>query len=140
MPPQWDSEAQRVGRRHVQIFVPAVDRDGVPIPQGQAYWVEECLRMMGTSFGGATAFPPSRGVWRDDERGGKLVFEDTVLVFSYVAEQDLSGHAGEALLDFVTRLGREANQGEVGVFVDGAYFGFQSFGDSHTQKEGDVND
>ncbi len=88
--------------------------------------------MMGSNFGGATAFPPARGVWRDDERDGRLVYEDTVIVFSYVSDDDLTGTAGDALVEFVLRLGRDGKQGEVGVFVDGTYYGFQSF-DEPTQ-------
>lgn len=125
---RWSEQiAGRVGSKHVQIFVPSVDRDEEPIPQGQEYWTEECLRVMGEQFGGATAFPPSRGVWRDDERGGSLVFDETVIVFSYVAEDDLTGEGGKALMQFIKRLGREGRQGEVGVFVDGRYFGIQDF-------------
>jgi hypothetical protein len=123
----WISDAARVGSRHVQLFVPAVDRDGGPVPRGQKYWVQECLTVMGSQFGGATAFPPSQGVWRDDEHGGRLVYEETVIVFSYVSDEDLNGAAGRVLLEFINRLGRDGNQGEVGVFVDGTYYGFQSF-------------
>lgn len=118
---------ERVGNKHVQIFIPSVDRDGKPVPRGQEHWVDECLRVMGEQFGGATAFPPSRGVWRDDERGRKLVYDDTVVVFSYAADRDLTGEGGEALLRFAKRLGREARQGEVGVYVDGTYFGIRDF-------------
>jgi hypothetical protein len=71
--------------------------------------------------------PPARGVWRDDDRDGELVFDDTVIVFSYVAERDLSGEAGELVHEFLMRLGRETSQGEVGMFVDGVYYGFQNF-------------
>lgn len=137
MHPWWSPQAHRVGRRHVQVFVPAVDRDGEPVPRGQAHWVEQCLRVLGTHFGGATAFPPSRGVWRDDERGGGLVFEETVIVFAYVSEDDLTGAAGKELLAFVMDLGRTTNQGEVGIFVDGAYYGFRQFDDSDPEPEGE---
>lgn len=125
---QWPEQlAERVGTKHVQVFVPSVDRDEKPIPKGQKYWVEECLRVMGKQFGGATAFPPSRGVWRDDERGGTLVYDETVIVFSYVAEDDLTGEGGQALMEFIKRLGLDGRQGEVGIFVDGRYFGIQDF-------------
>ena len=103
----WNADAKRVGTRHVQVFVPSVDRDGEPVPLGQAHSVEECLSEMGRLFGGATAFPPSRGVWRDDDRGGQLVYDDTVIVFSYVADEDLASAAGEGLHDFVMRLARK---------------------------------
>jgi hypothetical protein len=122
----FEPESERVGRRHVQIFLPSVDRDGLSIPEGQEYWVEECLKVLGSLFGGATAFPPARGVWRDDERG-ELRYDNTVIVFSYVAEDDLTGTAGRQLHGFLMRLGRETNQGEVGILVDGEYRGFRRF-------------
>ncbi len=83
---------------------------------------------MGALFGGATAFPPARGVWRDDE-SKRLVYDSTVIVFSYVADADLTGDAGRELYAFLMRLGRETNQGEVGIYVDGEYRGFQHFAD-----------
>jgi hypothetical protein len=110
----------------VQIFIPSVDRYEHPTPEGQEYWVEECLKLMGSFFGGATAFPPARGVWRDDERN-QLVYDNTVIVFSYVADADLTGDAGHRLYRFLMRLGGEGNQGEVGIYVDGEYRGFQHF-------------
>lgn len=111
----------------MQIFIPSVDRRGAPIPQGQRYWVDQCLDLLGTLFGGATAFPPARGVWRDDDNDGALVYDDTVVVFSYVAGEGLSESDEDAVLQFAKRLGRDGNQGEVGVFIDGTYYGFQDF-------------
>src|ERR1700730_17631111 len=87
----FDPDPARIGTHHVQVFIPSVDAKELPIPKGQAYWVDECLKVLGTQFGGATAFPPSRGVWRDDS--GHLVYDNTVIVFSYVAESDLTGEA-----------------------------------------------
>jgi hypothetical protein len=129
----WDPTGGRIGTRHVQVFIPSVDRNGDPIPGSQQAWVEECLAVLGELFGGATAFPPSRGVWRAPD--GNLVYDDTVIVFSYVDEADLIGSAGESLRDFLMRLGRETNQGEVGVFIDGTYYGIRQFENDMTQQE-----
>lgn len=118
-----------VASRHVQIFVPSVDRYGEAIPKGQEYWVDEGLMVLGKLFGGATAFPPARGVWYDDERD-QLVYDETVVVFSYAAESDLTMDAAEALHDYLMRLGMEGRQGEVGVFLDGEYHRFRKFGAS----------
>ena len=41
------------------LFIPSKDRSNVRIDQ--AYWVGEALRVLGTLFGGATAFPQGRG-------------------------------------------------------------------------------
>lgn len=81
---------------------------------------------MGKLFGEGTAFPPGRGVWRDDERGGTLLFETTVLILSFVNPADLTD-ATLSLKAFLFRFGREAKQGEVGVVIDGVYYGFTHF-------------
>ena len=53
------------------LFVPSVERDGsTAIDQNQ--WVNAALERLGRTFGGATAYPKAKGIWRDDERGGAL--------------------------------------------------------------------
>ena len=54
------------------LFIPSKDRSDQPIYQ--RYWIDEALIVLGTLFGGATAFPQGKGVWRDDAQGGKLLF------------------------------------------------------------------
>jgi hypothetical protein len=61
------------------LFVPSVQRDGIT-PVDQGYWVGEALETLGTVFGGATAYPRAKGIWRDDERGGHLVHDDPVVI------------------------------------------------------------
>ena len=117
--------APPAGTVQVTVFVPSVDRAGQPIDHG--YWQEECLRVLATLFRGATAFPPGRGAWRDDERGSQLVFEDTALITSYADPAMLTEKALEALRRFLHRLGREANQGEVGVVIGGQYYGINRY-------------
>ena len=67
------------------LFIPSVDRDSRGIDQDT--WVGKALDFLGNTFGGATAFPKARGVWRDDERGGKLVFDEPVVVQCYVSSR-----------------------------------------------------
>lgn len=116
------------GTLQVTLFVPSVDRDGHSIDQ--ARWREETLRVFGRLFRGATAFPPGRGVWRDDDRGGELVFDDTVLVTSYVDPAVLQGSSLRELRRFLHQLGREARQGEIGIVVGGHYYGITEFDDA----------
>ncbi len=89
------------GSAQVVLFIPALDRDGQAIDQqywpavlassvGQQCWVDEGLRAVGQAFGGGTAFPPGKGVWRDDERGGQLLFEATVMILSFANPADLT--------------------------------------------------
>ena len=116
------------GTLQVTLFVPSVDRDGHPIDQALSR--EEALRVFGRLFRGATAFPPGRGVWRDDARGGELVFDDTVLVTSYVDPAVFHGSSLRELRRFLHHLGREARQGEVGIVVGGNYYGITEFDDA----------
>jgi hypothetical protein len=113
------------GTSLVVVFVPSKDRDGQPVDQ--EHWVDEVLTTLGRLFRGATAYPRGRGVWRDDERGGTLLTEEPVIVFSYVAEGDLTVDALTDLYRNLSRMGREAKQGEIGVVIDGKYYGITDY-------------
>lgn len=63
----------------VVMFIPNLERDGIT-PVDQDYWVDAALSMFGTVFGGATAYPRAKGIWRDDERGGTLVRDEPVVI------------------------------------------------------------
>ena len=95
------------------LFVPSVERDGTT-PVDQPRWVEEALGLLGTVFGGATAYPKARGVWRDDGREGNLVFDEPVVVHCYTTPAAIEDATNLArLATFCRRMGREANQGEI---------------------------
>jgi hypothetical protein len=114
-----------VGTSLIVVFVPSQDRDGQPIDQEN--WVDEVLTTLGRLFRGATAYPRGRGVWRDDARGGALLKEEPVIVFSYVAENALTAAALADLYRTLSRMGRRANQGEIGVVIDGNYYGITEY-------------
>ena len=62
-----ESRAERLGAAKsdaslLVLFIPSVDRDEKPIEHDA--WVTLALKVLGTLFGGATAFPQGRGVWR----------------------------------------------------------------------------
>jgi hypothetical protein len=100
------------------LFIPSKDRDDRAIDQG--HWVGEALGVLGQLFGGATAFPQGKGVWRDDPQGGKLLYDEPVVIQCYTSEQALERHA-PALRAFLHRMGREARQGAVGLVIDRDY-------------------
>ncbi|HYU33756.1 MAG TPA: hypothetical protein VEW48_16510 [Thermoanaerobaculia bacterium] len=118
--PNWPEvlQAQKSASTVLVLFVPSVDRDDQPIEQ--EYWVTESLTLLGRLFGGATAFPQGRGVWRDDARGGQLIFDAPVIVQCYTTEPALEENA-EDLRSFLVRLGKEGRQGAVGFVIDRDY-------------------
>jgi hypothetical protein len=113
------------GTSLIVIFVPSKDRDGQTIDQD--FWVDEVLSALGRLCRGATAYPCGRGVWRDDERGGAILKEELVIVFSYAPEPALTVPALEEHYRRLSRMGREAKQGEIGVVIDGKYYGITDY-------------
>jgi hypothetical protein len=117
------------GRKRVLVvlFVPSVERDGVT-RINQDYWVDSALEMFGRVFGGATAYPKARGIWRDDERAGALIKDEPVVIHCYTTPDDIQDRVNLSELGrFCRRLGREANQGEVGLVVGDEYFAIRQF-------------
>jgi len=111
----------------VVLFIPSVERDA-KTPVDHDLWREEALKMFGEVFGGATAYPKARGVWRDDERGGTLVFDDTVVIQCWTTPKDVQSPSKvKQLSAFCKRMGREARQGEVGLVIGDEYFPIRNF-------------
>jgi hypothetical protein len=100
------------------LFIPSKDRHDQPIDQ--EFWVSEALAVLGKLFGGATAFPQGKGVWRDDAQGGRLLFDEPVVIQCYTTEQAIERQA-EALRKFLHRMGKDARQGAVGLVIDRDY-------------------
>jgi hypothetical protein len=120
-----ESRAERLGATHlgeclVVLFIPSVDREETAIDQ--EVWVTASLKMLGTYFRGGTAFPQGRGVWRDDARGGRLVFDEPTVVQCYTEEEALVDLHLEVLRDFLVQMGRATNQGAVGIVIDREYY------------------
>jgi hypothetical protein len=60
------------------LFIPSRDRHDEAIDQ--VHWVEEAPGVLGMLFGGVTAFPQGRGVWRDGAQDGRLLFDEPVVI------------------------------------------------------------
>jgi hypothetical protein len=117
------------GRKRILVvlFVPSVERDGTT-GIDQRRWVTDALNMFGRVFGGATAYPKARGVWRDDERGGTLVHDEPVVVHCYTTAESIQDPRNLAELGrFCRAMGRQAGQGEVGLIVGDEYFAIRDF-------------
>jgi hypothetical protein len=109
------------------VFIPSVERDGSTAVD-QDRWVREALEMLGRVFGGATAYPRAKGVWRDDDREATLVFDEPVVIHCYTLLEDVENQASLAELGrFCRRMGRETNQGEVGLIIADEYIAIRKF-------------
>jgi hypothetical protein len=106
----------------VVLFIPSVDRNQQMIDQGS--WAIAALEVLGKCFGGATAFPKGKGIWRDDQRGGVLIYDEPVIMHCYTNMQSVKLHQSE-LHSFLLRMGKETNQGAVGFVIDGTYMEIQ---------------
>lgn len=111
----------------VVLFVPSVERDGITAIN-QEYGVDAALETFGQLFGGATAFPRAKGIWRDDERGGVLVKDQPVVIPCYTTPGDITDPDRLSRLGrFCRRMGREAHQGEVGLVIGDEYLACRDF-------------
>jgi hypothetical protein len=123
-PPILDGGRKRV---LVVLFVPSVERDGATSID-QQHWVDTALEMFGRVFGGATAYPKAKRIWRDDERGGALVRDEPVVVHCYTTPADIQNAQNLAELGrFCRSMRREAHQGEIGLVVGDEYFAIHDF-------------
>jgi hypothetical protein len=119
--------AARRKRLLAVIFIPSVERDGTT-EIDQARWVDEALNLLGRVFGGATAYPRAQGIWRDDENNGRLVRDNPVVVHCYMVPEAMDDANNQALLGaFCRKMGREANQGEVGLVIADEYLAITDF-------------
>jgi hypothetical protein len=111
----------------VVLFIPSVERDGATAID-QPHWVRAALELFGGVFGGATAYPKAQGVWRDDEREGRLVFDEPVVVHCYLTPETIEDPKNlRQLAAFCRRMGRETNQGEIGLVIADEYFAIRDY-------------
>ena len=100
------------------LFIPSKTRDKKRVQQ--KHWVDRALEVLGQLFGGATAFPRGVGVWRDDEQGGELLFDEPVVIQCYTNEAAIETNAS-ALRKFLVEMGEKTRQGAVGFVIDTDY-------------------
>lgn len=124
-PEAWLGVSQPAGTLLIVLFIPSQDRDGKDIDHD--FWVTGALETLGTLFRGATAYPRARGVWRDDERGGTLRYEQPTIITCYADPRAMTREAQSRLRAFLHRMGREANQGEIGIVIGDKYYGITEF-------------
>jgi hypothetical protein len=121
----WLRQRLRFGRGDdtVILFIPSHTRDKTRINDQDA-WASKALDLMGKLYGGATGFPNLRGIWRDDEDGGKLLDDEPIMIQSLAKRADVENEEKlEKLARFLKLMGKKTKQGAIAVvFNDAIHF------------------
>ena len=110
------------------MYIPNKDKDDAEFGT-QRKWVLDSISLLSSINGGATAIPVEGG-WLNDE--GKIILEDPVVVYSYVDDIDKFLVALPAIREFLHRLGRETNQGEIACEFDDNFYHIKTFDKAST--------
>ncbi len=105
------------------LYIPNKDRDGLEFGT-QRKWVLEAAEILAPIGGGVTIMPAAEGGWLNAE--GKIIWEHPVIVYSYVKPRSFFKELPR-LRQFLHRLGRDTNQGEVVVEFDGRFYRINEF-------------
>lgn len=105
------------------IYVPNKDSAGREFGD-QRKWVLEAIRLLSEINGGATAMPPVEGGWRNDE--AEVIWENPVVVYSFIRPAESVANLPR-LRDFLHRMGRETNQGEIAFEFDGRLYRIRNY-------------
>ncbi len=115
--------AEDASIERLTLYIPSQDRDGQsfdPLP-----WITEAMRLLSSIGGGATAMPPADGAWLN-QLTGSLIIEKVVLVYTFIDPDRFEAQL-TALRNFLHRLGRETNQGEVVCEFEGQLFKIREY-------------
>lgn len=100
------------------IYIPDRDRHSNELGD-QRRWVLEGAQLLAEIGGGVTILPPSEGGWLSGS--GAIVWEKPVLIYTFI-KPDAFRRSIPKLRDFLHRLGRDTNQGEVAFEFDGRFY------------------
>ena len=107
----------------ISIYVPNKDRVGNEIGN-QRLWVLEAMRLLSDINGGATAMPPVEGGWLSDD--DEIIWENPVVVYSFIRPDQFLSNMPR-IREFLHRLGRETNQGEIAFEFDAVFHRIRNF-------------
>jgi hypothetical protein len=112
-----------VSSQRFTIYLPSRDRNGKEIDNPRK-WVLEAAKLLSEINGGATVMPSVEGGWLNDE--GELVWESATLVYSFIRPTQFE-EGLPRLREFLARLGRDTNQGEVVFEFNGRLYRIHNF-------------
>jgi hypothetical protein len=105
------------------IYIPNKDREGREIGN-QRKWALEAIGLLSQINGGASAMPPVEGAWLNDT--GTTIWENPVVVYSFVRPKEFI-ECLPKVREFLHRMGRETNQGEIAFEFDGQFHRIRTY-------------
>ena len=105
------------------VYIPNKDQNDQEIGN-QRRWVLDLIRLLSEINGGATALP-AEGAWLNHER--RIILEHPVIVYSHVRQPAEFRRNLPRLREFLHRMGRETNQGEIAFEFENAFFRIRNF-------------
>lgn len=115
------------------LFIPSKDKNGKDLRDTEL-WRSAAGDKLTELFGGATEMPPAKGKWYNEE-SKKIIPESVVLIHSYASEAKANEENRiKELALFLHRLGRDTNQGEVAVVIDGVFHRIRKFNLGEAKK------
>jgi hypothetical protein len=112
------------------IYIPNKDQSGQEIGN-QRKWVLEAIGLLCEINGGSSAMPPVEGAWRNDDSA--IIWENPVVVYSYVRTEAFLQNLPR-LREFLHRMGRETNQGEVAFEFAERFYRIRTFDSARRRK------
>lgn len=106
------------------LYIPNKDRDGNEFGT-QRKWVLGAAHLLAQIGGGVTVMPACEGGWLNPETA-QVIWEAPVVVYTYVKPELFLSWLPK-LREFLHRLGRETNQGELAVEFDGSFYRITTF-------------
>ena len=105
------------------VYVPNKDKRDQEFGT-QRRWVLEAIELLSAINGGATAIPVEGG-WKNDD--GQLILEDPVVVYSYIRNSAEFESKLPQVREFMHRMGRDTNQGEIAFEFNGEFYRIRQF-------------
>jgi hypothetical protein len=105
------------------VYVPNKDKNDREIGT-QRRWVLDIIGLLSEINGGATSLP-AEGGWFNDE--GNIILEHPAIVYSYVKEPTEFQKNLPRLREFLHRMGRETNRGEVAFEFGSRFYRIRNF-------------
>jgi hypothetical protein len=102
----------------LRLYIPNKDRYSKEFGT-QRKWVLEAANLLAAIGGGVTIMSAVEGGWADEKK--LIVWENPIIVYTFIREKEFLDNLPK-LREFLHRLGRETDQGEVAVEFNNEFY------------------